>query len=45
MRKITDADKLAYYERKFFTMDGLWVIESENEVGLDKALEIDTAVW
>lgn len=45
MRKISDTDKLAYYERNFFTMDGLWVIETENEVGWDRALEIDTAVW
>ena len=45
MRKITDADKLFYFEKNFFTMDGLWMLETEKEVGWDTALKIDKAVW
>jgi len=45
MRKITDADKLFYYERNFVTLDGLWMLETENEIGWDRALKIDVSVW
>jgi predicted hydrocarbon binding protein len=45
MRRITDADKLFYFERNFFTLDGLWMIETENETDWDTALKIDTIVW
>ncbi len=45
MRKITDADKLFYFEKNFFTMDGVWMIETEKEIGWDTALKIDKAVW
>ena len=45
MRKITDADKLFYFEKNFFTMDGVWMLETEKEVGWDIALKIDRAVW
>ncbi|TKJ24321.1 MAG: hypothetical protein CEE43_01145, partial [Promethearchaeota archaeon Loki_b32] len=45
MRKITDADKLFYFEKNFFTMDGLWMLETEKEVGWNTALKIDRAVW
>ncbi|MHA1727242.1 MAG: DUF6125 family protein [Promethearchaeota archaeon] len=45
MKKVTDADKLFYYERNFFTLDGIWMIETEKKIGWDKALYIDTIVW
>ena len=45
MRKITDADKLFYFEKNFFTMDGLWMLETEREVGWNTAVKIDRAVW
>jgi len=45
MRRITDADKIFYFEKSFFTMDGLWMLETEKEVGWDTALKIDKAVW
>ncbi|TFF88119.1 MAG: hypothetical protein EU549_03620 [Promethearchaeota archaeon] len=45
MKKVTDKDKLFYFEKNFFTLDGLWMIETENEIGWEKALEIDLNVW
>jgi hypothetical protein len=45
MREITDADKLFYFEKNFFTMDGVWMLETEKEVGWDTALKIDKMVW
>ena len=45
MREVTDADKLFYYERNFVTLDGLWMIEVEKEIGMEKALKIDVDVW
>ncbi|MFX1364911.1 MAG: DUF6125 family protein [Promethearchaeota archaeon] len=45
MKKITEADKLFYFEKNFFTMDGVWMLETEKEVGWDTALKIDKAVW
>ncbi|MFW9783884.1 MAG: DUF6125 family protein [Candidatus Heimdallarchaeota archaeon] len=45
MREVSDADRLFYYERNFVTLDGLWMLETENEVGWDTALKIDVIVW
>ncbi len=45
MRKVTDADKLFYFGKNFFTLDGLWMLETENEVGWETALKIDKIVW
>ena len=45
MRKISEKDKLFYFERNFFTLDGLWMIETEEEIDWDTALKIDKAVW
>ena len=44
-RKVNDKDKLFYFERNFFTLDGLWMIEVENETNWDTALKIDLRVW
>jgi len=45
MREVSDADKLFYYERNFVTLDGLWMLEVEKEVGWNIALKIDVTVW
>jgi len=43
--KPTNADKLFYFEKNFRTLDGLWVIETENELGWDATLKLDIIVW
>ncbi|MFX0024200.1 MAG: DUF6125 family protein [Candidatus Hermodarchaeota archaeon] len=45
MRKVNDADKLFYFQKNFFTLDGLWMLETEKEVGWETALKIDKNVW
>jgi hypothetical protein len=45
MRDLTTQDKLFFFERHFFTLDGLWMIETENKLDWDTALEIDLNVW
>ena len=45
MKKVNDADKLFYFEKNFFTIDGVWMLETEKEVGWETALKIDKAVW
>ncbi len=45
IRKIRKEDKLFYFEKNFRTLDGLWVIESERELGWDAALKLDIIVW
>ena len=44
-RKISNADKFFYFEKNFRTLDGLWVIETEKELGWDAALKLDIIVW
>ncbi len=43
--KVSEDDKLFYFGRHFFTLDGLWMIEVENEWGREKSLEVDLRVW
>lgn len=45
MRKVSAEDRLFYFEQNFFTLDGLWMIETEKEVNWETALKIDKAVW
>ena len=45
IKKPNDADKLFYFEKNFRTLDGLWVIETENELGWDATLKLDIIVW
>jgi hypothetical protein len=45
VREISEEDKLFYFEKHFRTLDGLWVIESERELGWDAALKLDIIVW
>ncbi len=43
--KPNNADKLFYFEKNFRTLDGLWVVETENELGWDTTLKLDIMVW
>jgi len=43
--KPNNTDKLFYFEKNFRTLDGLWVIETENELGWDATLKLDIIVW
>jgi len=45
LKQVSNADKLFYFEKSFFTLDGLWMIETENETDWETALKIDLAVW
>ncbi|MFX1353878.1 MAG: DUF6125 family protein [Promethearchaeota archaeon] len=38
-------DKLFFFERNFFTLDGLWMIKTEKETNWETALSIDLKVW
>ena len=44
-REIHNEDKLFYFEKNFRTLDGLWVVETERELGWDAALKLDISVW
>jgi len=45
MQRLSLEDKMFFFERNFFTLDGLWMIESENETNWDTALKMDINVW
>ena len=45
MIELSKEDKLFFFERNFVTLDGLWMLETENECGWDRALKIDVTVW
>ncbi len=45
MKEISDKDKLFYFEKHFFTLDGLWMIETEDEIDWKTALKLDLRVW
>jgi len=45
MKQVSNEDKLFYYERNFVTLDGLWMLETEKEIGWEHALKIDVSVW
>jgi hypothetical protein len=42
---LTVDDRLFYFEKNFKTLDGLWVVETEKELGWENTLQIDTWVW
>lgn len=44
-RKINKKAKLFYFEKNFRTLDGLWVIEVENQINFETALKLDVIVW
>jgi len=45
MKKVNQDDKLFFFERSFFTLDGLWMIETEEMINWETALKIDVIVW
>ena len=45
MKELNCEDRRFYYEKNFFTLDGLWIIETENETDFETALKIDLLVW
>jgi len=45
IRQVKKEDKLFYFEKNFRTLDGLWVVETERELGWDAALKLDISVW
>ncbi|GAG70099.1 unnamed protein product [marine sediment metagenome] len=45
MKDVSIEDKLFYFERNFFTLDGLFVVEIENQTDFETALKIDLMVW
>ena len=45
MKKVSQDDKLFFFERSFFTLDGLWMIDTEEMANWETALKIDVIVW
>lgn len=45
MKEVTPEDKVFFFERAYYTLDGLWMIETEKETNWETALKIDTEVW
>ena len=44
-KQVSKDDKLFFFERNFFTLDGWWMVEVENEFDFNAALKIDIIVW
>ncbi|MHA1683061.1 MAG: DUF6125 family protein [Promethearchaeota archaeon] len=44
-KELSTEDRLFYFQKNFFTLDGLWIVETENEFGFETALKIDIDVW
>ncbi len=45
MKVVSTEDKLFFFERNWYTLDGLWFICAEVKVGWETALKIDVAMW
>lgn len=45
MKLLSSKDKIFFFERNFFTLDGLWMIKTEEETNWETALNIDLIVW
>ncbi|MFX1497090.1 MAG: DUF6125 family protein [Promethearchaeota archaeon] len=45
MKLLSTNDKIFFFERNFFTLDGLWMIKTEEETNWETALNIDLIVW
>ena len=45
MIQVNNDDKLFFFEKSYFTLDGLWMIETEKTIGWEAALKVDTIVW
>jgi len=44
-KNLNDSNLKEYFKRCFFSVDGFWFIMAEEELGFEKALEIDRNVW
>jgi hypothetical protein len=42
---LTCDDRLFYFEKQFFTLDGLWITEVEQAADADVSFAVDLAVW
>ena len=38
-------DSVEFLRRSFFTVDGLWFVNLEKDLGFDEALDLDRRVW
>ncbi|TFG02438.1 MAG: hypothetical protein EU542_04990 [Promethearchaeota archaeon] len=45
LTSLTEDNKLFYFEKNFRTLDGLWVVETEKELGWETTLRLDILVW
>ncbi|TFF86036.1 MAG: hypothetical protein EU517_01000 [Promethearchaeota archaeon] len=45
VRNLSEKDKFFYFERNFRTLDGLWVVETQKELGWEQTLQLDKLVW
>ncbi|MFX1585152.1 MAG: DUF6125 family protein [Promethearchaeota archaeon] len=45
LKPLSIQDRLFFFERNFFTLDGLWMVETERETNWETALNIDLVVW
>ena len=45
MIKLSDREIYQYFHRSYTAVDGLWFIKVEENLGFDKALDIDDEVW
>jgi len=45
LKPLSIHDRLFFFERNFFTLDGLWMVETEKETNWEIALNIDLVVW
>ncbi|MHA2288090.1 MAG: DUF6125 family protein, partial [Promethearchaeota archaeon] len=45
MEKVSQDDRLFFFGKSFFTLDGLWMIETEEMTNWETALKLDVIVW
>ncbi|MHA1730898.1 MAG: DUF6125 family protein [Promethearchaeota archaeon] len=43
--ELSGKDKLFYFQRNFFTLDGTWMVVLEERLGLEETFELDLQVW
>ena len=43
--RFSDRNLKEYFKRCFFAVDGLWFVSTEENMGFEKALELDRQVW
>ena len=45
MTDLTEEQKKEYFHRCYIAVDGLWFMKVEEQMGFERALQIDEAVW